>query len=100
MKATVAVKRKKTVARKLAKASKVINNIEDLYVQFGGPTKLAKTIGHTQTGVSMWRADKKIPQRWHYILDREARRQGLLINPKLFGEKQLFPYEQKMLQAA
>lgn len=39
------------------------------------------------SNVSDWLRDEAIPRGWHFLMDREARRRGYLIDPRLFGDE-------------
>lgn len=48
---------------------------------------MAEWAGIKPPNVSQWLLEERIPPGWHYRMDREARRNGYLINPLVFGDK-------------
>jgi hypothetical protein len=64
-----------------------LNTVPEVVAAFGRTKAMAEWCGIGMSNISDWLADKHIPASWHYRLDREARRRGYLINPKVFGEK-------------
>ena len=64
-----------------------INTVRAIVDAWDGTKALADWCGIGMPNVSDWLADNRIPPGWHYRLDREARRRGYLIHPKLFGDK-------------
>ncbi len=64
--------------------TKIIRDVEGLIAMLGGPTKASYWAGCSVPAVCMWRT-RAIPTGYHYRLDREARKRGYAIDPKLFG---------------
>ena len=65
---------------------------------FGGTTEMAHWCDRTPGAISQWR-NNGLPSDWHYLLDREARRRGYLINPKLLDDLPS-SQEKKVLRAS
>lgn len=64
---------------------KVISTIPDLIEVFGGATRLARWAGYEDyRGVHNW-ISRGIPPSYHLRLTLEARRQGIFIDPGVFG---------------
>lgn len=64
-----------------------LNSVEEVVQAFGRTKALADWCGIGMSNISDWLADQCIPRGWHYRMDREAKRRGYLINPKLFGDQ-------------
>jgi len=80
----------------------VIKSVRDLIKAMGGPKAAEEALDGrvNRDAVSQWGYSGKVPYVHQYKVDRWARRNGFLIDPRLFGEKQLFPEEKKLLKAA
>lgn len=62
-----------------------IGSIEALIDALGGPTVLGSALGISQEAVSNWKARDQIGTCWHLRLIAMALREGLTINPAVFG---------------
>lgn len=62
-----------------------IDTIGGLIERFGGPSSLGRQLGVTQEAVSMWRIRGSIPTGWHMRLAARAAREGLRVNPSVWG---------------
>jgi hypothetical protein len=76
-----------------------LNTVEEIIAAWGGTKLMAKWCGTGMPNISKWIAQGYIANGWHYRLDREAKRRGYLINPKVFGEEPN-PDERPLLQRA
>ena len=65
-----------------------INSVVDIATRvFRDRMDMAAWCSVAKSNISDWIRADKVPDRWKYKMDREARRRGYLINPKLFGDK-------------
>jgi len=64
-----------------------LNTVREVVAAWGGTYAMARWCDIKPPSVSYWLHADCIPSGWHYRMDREARRNGYLINPALFGEK-------------
>lgn len=76
-----------------------LNSVVEIVAAWGGTKALADWCNIGMSNVSDWMRDAYIPRGWHYLMDREARRRGFLIDPELFGDRPE-PDEQVLLERA
>jgi predicted SpoU family rRNA methylase len=92
------------IAKLILKGNKprVITTPRELIAAMGGPKAAEEALGGRvhRDAISMWGTSNRVPYIHQYKVDRWARLNGWLIHPKMFGEKQLLPGEEKLLKAA
>ncbi len=62
-----------------------INTIEELINALGGNTILAAELHVAQPAVANWKVRGQIPTGWHMRLYALLAKQGLTLNPEVFG---------------
>lgn len=62
-----------------------ITSVDDLIEALGGDTVVASEFDISQPAVAAWKIRKDIPGGWHLRLWAWAKREGLTVDPKVFG---------------
>lgn len=61
-----------------------IDSTDQLITHLGGPTAIGEWLGISQEAVSLWKR-RGLPPGWHFRIAARLRREGLSVNPEVFG---------------
>lgn len=65
----------------------VLKSVDEIVDVFGRPSDYAAFLGISRSNVSLMMSRNRIPPNHHYVTDREVRRRGHFVHPKLFGDR-------------
>lgn len=64
---------------------RTLRTVDDVIKWLGGPTRAATWLGCTDQNIFYWRRKKMLPTGYHLLLVVRARREGVAIDPSVFG---------------